>query len=727
MTQNQQLENQPNARFPFLFGAQYYRAPTPEPECWEKDLAHMHDLGFNAVKYWVQWRWSHRAPEEYFYSDLDRLMTLADQYHLGVTLNVIFDVTPTWLYQEYPDAKQVNIQGQAIQPFAVGHRQIGGHPGPCYNHPEAKIHRKRFFENTIHHFRNFPALQMWDVWNEPELCFPSRRPDLETMVCYCSHCKVGFRNWLEKKYKSLDHLNQVWGRCYRFWEEVEMPRGTGTVGDFIDWREFHLDTLATEAQWRLEMVKTLDPVHGSYLHIVPNTWFSAVSAADDFAMAEHCEAFGGTMIGNKPASGMHVTSAAQGRICYNAESHINFGSLNLHQREVNFDLLCKEFLPQIGMGVKGFLFWQYRPEVLGVESPAWGLVNLDGSDRAATAAAREFWSKLRPYAAKILKTKKEKTSIALWRSRKNEIFHFCMRGEVDTFNQGLEAWIDGLYSRNLPFQIINEQMLSQEKLEGIKLLILPMPYYLIESEVESIKKWVKEGGCLLTEAHLAAYDGTRGRHNRVIPGGGLAEKFGFSEKFSSAVRHFSSLNSDSKTSRSLPPDVQKALREQGEEASDLFALSLKNGKTILGAQRYAELMGKTFHPLGGRPNRMPCIIYQQVDNGHVIYAGTNLGEAAAKDAGGLHELLEQAIQAAGISSLTTTSPVSLKAHCDVLFVEDQPAFLMINNLSKQPVEMCIDVGGRWKGIYSEGILNLSTKHSVNIPGDWIDLLIRVDD
>ena len=30
-------------------------------------------------------------------------------------------------------------------------------------------------------------------------------------------------------------------------------------------------------------------------------------------------------------------------------------------------------------GLRGFMFWQYRPEVLGHEAPAWGVTKPDGS------------------------------------------------------------------------------------------------------------------------------------------------------------------------------------------------------------------------------------------------------------------------------------------------------------------------------------------------------------
>ena len=134
--------------YPFLFGAQYYRAPTPETECWETDLSRMKELGFTDVKFWVQWRWNNRRENEYDFGDLDRLTDLAEKNGLRVTFNTIFDVAPVWLYEKYPDAKQLANDGRRIEPYTVGHRQGGGHPGPCYNHPGALEARKGYFEEA---------------------------------------------------------------------------------------------------------------------------------------------------------------------------------------------------------------------------------------------------------------------------------------------------------------------------------------------------------------------------------------------------------------------------------------------------------------------------------------------------------------------------------------------------------------------------------------------------
>lgn len=497
--------------YPFLFGSQYYRAPTPEPECWDDDLKHMRSLGFNAVKFFVQWRWSHRAEDRFYFEDLDALMDLAHRYGLGVTLNTLLDMSPVWLFDRYPDAKQVNASGQVIEPYAVAHRSIGGHPGPCYRHPGALRERQRFMAAMVDHFKDHPALAMWDVWNEPEQSFQQRVPDMRTLVCYCPHCHAGFREWLQAKYGSLERLNEVWGRCYESWDQMEMPRTGGAITDFVDWREFHLDTMAAEAAWRLDLVRERDPQHPCYLHVVPNimSCFSSVTCVDDFAMAERCDVFAASMNGT-PAAMSQVLSAGRGKLCYNVESHLNYGSVGMHQRILGLRDVLADFLPQIGMGIKGFLFWQFRPEVLGAEAPAWGLVHLDGRDRPITEAVQTFWSTLFPYADALREANPSEPEIGLWKSRRNEIFHFAVQGTLEPLIASVEGYIQALYWNSWPFRIISERMLAAGQLDGLKFLIMPACYYLTEAEAVSLGQWVRQGGVLLCEAHLGGYNGTIG-------------------------------------------------------------------------------------------------------------------------------------------------------------------------------------------------------------------------
>jgi beta-galactosidase GanA len=711
------------SRFPFLFGTQYYRAPTPGPEAWDGDLRTIAALGFNAVKFFVQWRWSHRSPDRFFFDDLDRLMDLAAGNGLGVTLNFILDVAPAWLYDKHPDARPVDAAGRIVEPRAVGHRTIGGHPGPCYRHPGALADRQRFVAAAVEHFRGHPGLAMWDVWNEPELCFPQRVPDLSTMACYCPSCVHGFQDWLRVKHGDLDRLNAVWGRCYESWDQVEAPRDTGAVADFVDWREFHLDTLAEEAAWRLDAVKRLDPRHGRYLHVVPNCWFSAVTCADDFAMAEGCEVFAATMNG-RPGMMRHVISAGRGRAIYNVESHLNFGSTDMHQRRLGLEDVLADLLPQLGAGVKGVLFWQYRSEILGNEAPAWGLVRPDGSARPVTDAVRRFWEVLRPHAAALRRASPTPASIGVWRSRKNEIFHFCMQGSVAAHNAGIEAYLDALYWDGLPHTLVNDRMLAHGELDGIRLLVMPGCYYLGREEADALDRWVRAGGVLLAEAHLGGYDGTTGRHSRAVPGCGLAESWGIREAESTAAVHLSRGEGAFVEGAGVSDDVRKALDGSRPEGGTFFPIRLWDGSIVLGAHRYAELEGPGLETLGSFDGVTPCLASVRVGRGTVFYCGTNLGQAAGQDASGLEAILRRAATTAGLGPGYAEPRGSV--HLDLLSEAGAPRFAVMLSRGDLPGVVRIDCGGRWRGLYTGTVHDLRAPADVPIPAGFGDIFVIED-
>ncbi|NQT52310.1 beta-galactosidase [bacterium] len=645
-----------------------------------------------------------------------------------------------------------------LEPYAVAHRQIGGHPGPCYSHPAALQTRRDFLSATVEHFRGHPALSMWDVWNEPELSFPQRTPDIARMVCYCPHCRQGFLKWLRRKYGTMERLNQVWGRCYTVWEEVELPSNPATITDFVDWREFHIDTMTAEARWRLAMVRELDPDHVRYLHVVPNTMaaFNSVTcAADDFALAEECEVFAATMNGG-PVMATQVVSAAHGtppKLVYNVESHVNHGCTSLHQPILDLNALLLDFLPQIGLGIRGFLFWQYRPEVLGFESPGWGLVRLDGSDRPITKAAAAFWEVVKPHREVLLDCPAPDAEVGIWKSRKNEVFHHAIHRSFRPLIDSVEGYLRALYWQSVPTRIVSGQMLAEGDLEGLKLLVMPSPYYVTEAEAAQLDAWVRRGGVALVEAHLAGYNGTTGRHSRVLPGCGLAEAWGLRETETTAVRHLpvDATVEDSPAGlgdggMALTEDVKKALAEAGVAGREVFpitpladsrALAYSRAPAALqavlerhdeaaevlwGADRYAELGGDGLQVLGTFAGR-PLLVAKHVGDGYVIYAGSRLGQGAVVAPAALLTFLGRVVALAGITPpMSAAVPSGVKVHVDLLRdAEGQPRFLVVVNRDAEQRTLHLGWVGEAHGLFTKTRWALVGKSQVTVPGFFIDL------
>ena len=122
-----------NRKLPFVYGVQYYRAPTPRRHCWAEDLQTLKNRGYDTVKYWVQWRWSERQEGVCCWDDLDELMELAQKHGrtllrtplqtVDLTSNVIDYLNRALAPQITRHGVLMNIYGQGV--LMLGDSGIG--------------------------------------------------------------------------------------------------------------------------------------------------------------------------------------------------------------------------------------------------------------------------------------------------------------------------------------------------------------------------------------------------------------------------------------------------------------------------------------------------------------------------------------------------------------------------------------------------------------------------
>lgn len=697
-------------QLPFLYGAQYYRAPTPEPEFWERDLEHMMRLGCNTVKFWVQWRWSERRPGVYYWDDLDQLMILAHRFKLKVILNLICDVMPVWSEREFPDCRMVDRHGQPVATSAVICRQIGGYPGPCYNHPGMLNARQHFFEAALDHFNAFESLFAWDAWNEPEHHLGRRAADNpDHQLCYCPYCELRFRNELATRYKDIESLNRRWGRCYSRFDEIELPREPHTITDYIEWREFQLDTLTREAEWRLNLVRKHAPRTHPHLHVVPHTihCFNSANCVDDFALADHCEIFGSTMM-HDPLFAAAASSAAGDKYFYNAEWHINFGSTAIHPRIIDRATFLREAVPQLGWNVRGMLFWQFRPESLGFEAPAWGMIRADGSDRPVSVHASEFITQLEPYLPALMTCRRAEPVCAILKSRRNELFFDSFpQNKQNPLYRSIRGYTNLLLQMNIPFKFISTEQLEQDRLNNVKLLILPAAYYMSIAEAEAVDKFCRNGGCVLAEGSVAGYCHDIGRHSKSIPGCGLSEKWGIAEVESTSTYHVDCSTVECSNSGATG-DTAKALSSVGACGGEYVPLTGLLGQGF-GAMLLSRIEGESATVLAAY-HESSSILEKRYHRGYLFYCGTYLGIAAnEKSEQLLRALLARAAERAGIA--LPEYPLGVRLTPMYSIEKGTPEFVVAENVSEVDVTINIGFSGLdiFNGKVESSLLTISSK------------------
>jgi len=313
--------------------------------------------------------------------------------------------------------------------------------------------------------------------------------------------------------------------------------------------------------------------------------------------------------------------------------------------------------------------------------------------------------------------------VGICKSRKNEIFHFCTQGSVQPLNAAIDAYTNALYWRSIPLEYVAGERLETGDLDGLSLLIMPSAYYLTDAEAETLDRWVRAGGVLLTEAHLAGYSATSGRHSRILPGAGLASSWGIRETESTSSHHLPCDEQQAVTG-ALPDDVRKALAASGAAGGRFYPIRLANGEIVWGAHRYAELAGDHLTPEGSFTGDTPCLASIAVGKGRVYYCGTSFGTAAERSDAGLQAMLEKSLTAANIAPVCRlTAELPGTVHLDLLAGDSGSRFAVLINRANREQTITLEGQGRWQGLYTGLSWKMDGRTTVSVPAGCAEFFI----
>ena len=669
----------------FPFGSQYYRAPSPHKNEWERDLKNMAAYGFNTVKFWVQWRWNNPSENKFYFDDIDELMDLAQKFKLRVMLNTIFDVAPAWIYTKYDDASMITLNGREIGPQTQPHRQIGG-LGYCFNNDKVTEHQFKFLRETIKRYKNHPALEIWNVGSEPELTssiaemrvYADNAEKIGDMLCYCDNCKNKFRQWLGNKYKKPDKLNEVWNRNYNSFDEAEIPFTRNTFNDIIDWRMFFVHTIGENVRQRFEIANEEDNgKHPLMCHHVFIQGFPVTSTANDpWNVGQYGDLHGFTQMDDAAMIDI-LRSCAKDKPVISAEMLMLYGyTLNL-PKKINENDIKRIIFSGIAGNLKGFIFWQYRPEILGREAPAWGLTYPDGSETPWLKSFSKVGKVLQEHSDFLLDAKPSEAEVAILYNPENQVFAWASTGNEKNATNSLLGVHKALYEHNFIVDFIHPKEFKKNILDNYKVLYIPFPYYLSEEICKAIEKWVRGGGVLIGEAYFAGWNAEHGHHEKIIPGYGLDKVFKIKQGTVEPVIAADN-SAEIKLIRDLPY-IKKQTKVFGSIVKETFFVE---GAKILAKFRSGE----------------PAITYSEYGKGKAIQLGTYLGlgfYTVGKESNG--ELIAGLVQHFGYIKKSESNK---KVRVDIL-QKNKNAMLIVQNLEEKKSQVTIKLLLQEAKIFSE--------------------------
>ena len=244
-----------------IVGVDYY----PEHwhrSLWDADADLMKKTGVQVVRM-AEFAWSRLEPQDgvFDFSWLDEAIDLFAQRGIGVVLCTPTSCPPLWLYEKHPDSVMVEKDGSPTQLGVRGHR--------CINHPDMLSYGQRIVERMTAHYADNSSVIAWQIDNE-----------LEAYTCYCHHCSVKFRQWIQQKYGTLDKVNQaygnaVWSGEYSSWNQIQPPHGHYpdawmNPAYMLDYTRFTSDNVIDYVRTQTQIIRRNSPGKP----ITTNVWFS---------------------------------------------------------------------------------------------------------------------------------------------------------------------------------------------------------------------------------------------------------------------------------------------------------------------------------------------------------------------------------------------------------------------------------------------------------------------
>ncbi len=513
------------------------------PRLWKEDLLKIKGLGFNTVRTWVEWNVGEPREGEYHLENLDLLLKLASEVGLRVIVQVYVDSAPEWVGKKYPDGHYAAQDGQPIPSQAA--------PGYCIDHRGVRKAILAFYAEVARHAEKDPAFYGYDLWSEPAAMNWARVGyKSEPMFCYCPSSMERFRLWLQKKYSTLDNLNEAWHRTFTDWNQVEPPRfGTIlTYTDFMDWRIYYGYKLAEDLKMRNDAVKAVDPNHVTTSH-APNpsplarTLADPYDPSDDFLMKDSVDFFGTSLYPkltsvdrnwdlNRRVLAMDLTNAISGgRGFYVGELQSGYG---VHGTVIGSEVTPKDLTMwawgMVARGARAINHYAFYPMNAGYESGGYGMINLDGTLTDRSRRAGEYAKEISANADLILKAYPEKAEAAIVFSPLAPLLGgYDAYGSRNAIHQAVAGYHRMFFERNIPLDVLSSRELAANNLKQYKLIIVPYPLMLTEEEASTLKQYVANGGHLFTEARPGWVD-ERGHAEPIIPGFGWHEMLGVREK-----------------------------------------------------------------------------------------------------------------------------------------------------------------------------------------------------
>jgi beta-galactosidase len=588
-----------------FYGGDYNPEQWPR-EVWDEDVRLMREAGVNLVTVGV-FAWAHLEPAEgsFDFGWLRQVLDLLGESGIGVDLATPTAAPPPWLTTRYPDVLPVDDRGSR---YSHGSRQHF-----CICNPNYRRLALRVVERVAAELGSHEAVRMWHAHNEYACHVP---------YCYCDHHAASFRSWLERRYGTVQDLNEAWGSAfwsqrYSDFAEVMPPRMTPALANpsqLLEYKRFSSEAFLEEFLEEKRVLKAARPDIP-----VTTNFMGFFKALDYFAWARELDVvstdnYPDPADPDSPAlSAMHydlirsLNKNVPWVVMEQTSSRVNWRDRNVPKSPGQMRALSYQALAR---GARGVLFFQWRASRSGAEKFHSALVSHSGQASPVWTEATGLGRELdRPPPWSTAEVPARAAVVFSWpnwwavESQASPAHDLTMRDQL--------AWMyRPLYHRCVTLDFAS----PAEDLVRYEALLVPSLYLVTEDEAANIRSYVDQGGT----AVISFWSGIVDEHDRVYLG-----------PYGGPLRPL--IGCDIVDVAPLAPaDVVTLEWEDGTTSSATFWLDIATGRPDPPERQTRVLARVTSGPWAGTP----AVTASSYGQGTVYYVGTRL------DADGLQRVYD---------------------------------------------------------------------------------------
>ncbi|WP_333746287.1 beta-galactosidase, partial [Streptomyces sp. IBSBF 2950] len=409
-----------------------------------------------------------------------------------------------WMGRLHPETLPRDENGQVEW---WGSRQHFSHSSATYRRYAAAI-----TEDLAARYAGHPALTLWHINNE-----------------YCTYdwgdeAAAAFRDWLRRRYGTLDALNRAWGtafwsQSYDGWHEIIPPRRAHYLRSpthVLDFRRFTSDMLLECYAIERDIVRRHTP------HIPVTTNFMPMWAGQDawrWAGEEDVVSVDIYPDPRDPLGAQHgalvqdmTRSQAGGgpwMLMEQAAGPVNWRGVN-HPKPRGLNRLWS--LQAVARGADAVCFFQWRQSRQGAEKFHSGMVSHAGEQGRTYQEVKRIGAELAAVGPAVAGRPLHAEVAVLfdWHSWWAGDHDGRLSSEVD-LAEVVRSWHRALWESNLTTAFAH----PGHDLSAYRMVVVPQLYLLTDAAVENLLAYVRGGGTLVS----GFLTGVADEDDRVRPGG----------------------------------------------------------------------------------------------------------------------------------------------------------------------------------------------------------------